>query len=204
MASIQSGHRYIIRNKKSNNSVLDLDNGTKRKVQCWTHHGSPNQQVESDSISLFHLTEKKTLLLLKWDFVQQSDNTWHIKNVAFGKYLAFDGNAQDAQPIIGRDQPYGWHIWESKNDKTAYKYVESFSQCKSRKLTNIVCSRICVPGTSQNLDLTDHGNPANGTLVQLWTQWDGENQFWRVDSGKFFLLDNFLGSDQTYTLTVQV
>src|SRR6266498_4996272 len=61
MTSIQSGHRYIIRNKKSNNSVVDLDSGTKRKIHCWAYHGGTNQQVESLSVSVFCcrcLTEK--------------------------------------------------------------------------------------------------------------------------------------------------
>jgi len=46
------------------------------------------------------------------------------------------------------------------------------------------CTRICVPDTRLNLDLADHGNQADGTIVQLWTRWEGLNQVWVVKEGR--------------------
>jgi len=33
----------------------------------------------------------------------------------------------------------------------------------------------------QNVDLSDHGNPAPGTPVTLWRCWKGENQIWKFE-----------------------
>jgi hypothetical protein len=38
--------------------------------------------------------------------------------------------------------------------------------------------RILVHGTNYSLDLSDYGNSANGTKVQLWGSWAGANQIW--------------------------
>jgi len=41
-------------------------------------------------------------------------------------------------------------------------------------------SRISVLGSQECVDLADHGNAADGTPVQLWTSWGGENQKWEA------------------------
>lgn len=41
-------------------------------------------------------------------------------------------------------------------------------------------SRITALGSQQCIDLANHGSGANGTPVQLWTSWGGENQKWEA------------------------
>jgi hypothetical protein len=50
----------------------------------------------------------------------------------------------------------------------------------SYSLTSIT-NRIYVPGTEYCVDLSDHGNPNNGTIVTLWAAWKGANQAWIFD-----------------------
>jgi hypothetical protein len=39
-----------------------------------------------------------------------------------------------------------------------------------------------VPGTDYCVDLSDHGNPRDGTIVTLWANWKGGNQAWRFET----------------------
>jgi len=96
----------------------------------------------------------------QWDFTRVQDG-WHIRNAQQSTYLSFEGNPGDGQRVICRPEPYVWDIWPDKKDSSAY--------------------RICVPNTEQNLDLADNGNKADGTIVQLWTSWDGEHQAWYAE-----------------------
>ncbi|PPQ69127.1 hypothetical protein CVT26_003575 [Gymnopilus dilepis] len=137
MAQIESNTRYIIRNKKAG-TVIDLSGSDNHSVLGWNRHGGENQQ---------------------WELIQENDGQWEFKNVATGKYLKFDGEAKDGEPLIASDEPYGWDIWPDEQDPSGV--------------------RICVHNTRQVVDLSDHGNPANGTPVTLWWGWQpGENQVW--------------------------
>ena len=33
--------------------------------------------------------------------------------------------------------------------------------------------------TEMDVDLSDHGNPKDGTPITLWGKWEGENQVWK-------------------------
>ncbi|KAI6140110.1 hypothetical protein BKA82DRAFT_4215800 [Pisolithus tinctorius] len=43
-------------------------------------------------------------------------------------------------------------------------------------------ARLFVPGTNQNVNLSDHGNATPGTPVTLWGKWNGNNQLWHIES----------------------
>jgi len=96
----------------------------------------------------------------QWDFTRVDDG-WQIRNAQQGTYLAYGGGVQDGERIICRSEPYSWNIWPDERDKNAY--------------------RICVANTKQNIDLSDNGNRADGTAVQLWSSWEGTNQAWYVE-----------------------
>jgi len=42
-------------------------------------------------------------------------------------------------------------------------------------------SRIFWKGSNNVVDLSDHGNPENGTAVTIWSEWEGQNQLWSFE-----------------------
>ncbi|KAG1760955.1 carbohydrate-binding module family 13 protein [Suillus occidentalis] len=95
-----------------------------------------------------------------WIFQQDGDqNGWYIKSSRTGQYLGIEGNAYDGIPIVAVPSPFKWDIRDS--DVGSAHGI-----------------RILVHGTNYSLDLSDHGNSANGTKVQLWGSWAGANQIW--------------------------
>lgn len=40
---------------------------------------------------------------------------------------------------------------------------------------------ILIRDTNVNVDLSDHGNPADRTPITLWGKWSGKNQVWRLE-----------------------
>ncbi|KAF8151499.1 ricin B-like lectin [Crassisporium funariophilum] len=133
--TIESTHRYIIKNQKGG-TVIDLNGNDNRSIIGFPRHGGPNQQ---------------------WETIRTADG-WHIKNVATGLYLSFEGQAGDGKKLVADQAPFLWHLWPDKKQTDAF--------------------RICVPNTKQNVDLSDHGNPNPGTPVTLWGTWEGLNQVW--------------------------
>ena len=100
----------------------------------------------------------------KWR-LERNGNQWLIQNVGTGKYLGYPGFANDLGDnsiLLGVNNPQEWDIWRDEVISGAY--------------------RIFAHGTSLNVDLTDYGNPANGTPVALWgrTQ-ENINQTWRFE-----------------------
>ncbi|EPS44447.1 hypothetical protein H072_1561 [Dactylellina haptotyla CBS 200.50] len=99
----------------------------------------------------------------KW-VLEEAGDQWRIRNLATGRYLVpaepFE-NINDGTPVIGSDDPFDWDIKEQDDD----------------------VYRIYVPGFDRpiNLDLSDYGNSNDGTRVELWGQWKGENQLWRLE-----------------------
>ncbi|KAG6901563.1 hypothetical protein C0995_010497 [Termitomyces sp. Mi166 len=100
----------------------------------------------------------------KWE-LSQENNQWIFRNVGSGKYLGLsEGEPGNNLPVHGVNDPVPWNIFHDKDDDSVY--------------------RIFVPDTNFNIDLSDHGNPDNGTLVTLWGKWQpGVNQTWRFEQG---------------------
>eukprot|EP00914_Ancora_sagittata_P003803 GHVO01008196.1.p1 GENE.GHVO01008196.1~~GHVO01008196.1.p1 ORF type:complete len:141 (+),score=5.18 GHVO01008196.1:27-449(+) len=96
----------------------------------------------------------------QWRFEQRGDARWVIRSVSSGKSLDFEGEAHDGAPVIATSSEREWDIWPEQSVQDGF--------------------RIFVPGTKQNIDLSDHGNPAPGTPVTLWYTWEGLNQVWLV------------------------
>ncbi|KIK66041.1 carbohydrate-binding module family 13 protein [Collybiopsis luxurians FD-317 M1] len=96
----------------------------------------------------------------KWHLEQVEGEHWTFRNRATGKYLGFEGPPRDGTPLVGVDYPVEWDIYPDNNDRNLH--------------------RVYVPRapTAMNIDLSDHGNPNNGTPVTLWGKWEGKNQTW--------------------------
>jgi hypothetical protein len=58
--------------------------------------------------------------------------------------------------------------------------VGVFALIPSASLTMFLSlgNRIFLANKTLNVDLSDHGNPTPGTPVELWGEWEGENQLW--------------------------
>jgi len=93
----------------------------------------------------------------KWIF--ENNGSWTIKSAGSGQYLAVEGDPnRDGVPIIAASDPFQWDIWPDEKEPDHY--------------------RIFAPGTEKNFDLSDHGNVAPGTIIQLWQKTPGKNQTW--------------------------
>ncbi|KXN92490.1 hypothetical protein AN958_07437 [Leucoagaricus sp. SymC.cos] len=97
----------------------------------------------------------------KWLFERNNDG-WTIRNVATGLYASIDSHSNGAK-VVGRQEPFTWHIWHAENGNN-----QQF--------------RISVPNVKKSLDLSNHGQ---GPDIEIWGQWQGENQLWYLDEGKF-------------------
>ncbi|KAH0580680.1 hypothetical protein H2248_002168 [Termitomyces sp. 'cryptogamus'] len=100
----------------------------------------------------------------RWTLEKFEDtNQWTFRNVYSGKYLGLAelSELRDDIPIQGVDYPVPWDIFEDELDRSTY--------------------RIVVPETSFNVDLSNFGDPNNGTLVAIWGQWEALNQTWRFE-----------------------
>lgn len=98
----------------------------------------------------------------QWE-LQRNDQGWTFKNKATGLYLSYEGEAQNGTVIVGLQQERAWDIWpdEENQDKRVH--------------------RIFVHNTTQNIDLSNHGDPTPGTPVTLWEKTRGKNQTWIFD-----------------------
>ncbi|KAG2003349.1 hypothetical protein CC2G_003958 [Coprinopsis cinerea AmutBmut pab1-1] len=94
-----------------------------------------------------------------WDIEQTDDGHFHIKNAESGGYLAIvDGAPGDGVDAVHWEDPFAWAIWPDENDDSVW--------------------RIGVPDSPFHLDLTNHGDSADGTPIQVWGAWEGRNQCW--------------------------
>ncbi|KAG1884053.1 carbohydrate-binding module family 13 protein [Suillus subluteus] len=85
-----------------------------------------------------------------WIFQQDGDqDEWFIKSSYSGKYLGIEGNPQNGTAVVVVSNPFKWDVKDS--DVKSAKGI-----------------RILVHGTSFSLDLSDYGNSANYTKIQLW------------------------------------
>ena len=55
---------------------------------------------------------------------------------------------------------------------------------KNPRSESCLSFRISVPGTNQDVDLSDHGNPEPGTPIATWGHWEGLNQVWHFERGQ--------------------
>ncbi|KAK7056425.1 hypothetical protein VNI00_002980 [Paramarasmius palmivorus] len=94
----------------------------------------------------------------RWYLEQTEEGHWTLKTEK-GPYLG-RYSEDEGTNVIGTDDPVHWDIWPDRNNGDWF--------------------RIYVPGapSPMNIDLSDHGNPANGTPVTLWGEWEGEHQAW--------------------------
>jgi len=100
----------------------------------------------------------------KWKF-QEQDGEWTIQNRYNGKYLDVDipNVDNDGVRVIAVDNHGNPRKWTVVPDESGDGW------------------RIFYPGTRQNVDLSDNGNPTPGTPVTLWSEWQGQNQVWRLE-----------------------
>ncbi|KAL5636319.1 hypothetical protein ACGC1H_004956 [Rhizoctonia solani] len=99
----------------------------------------------------------------KWLFEPTGNGTYHIKNFTANKYITFPDEPNDGKQVIATDGPREWEVRVGRED-------DDDSEPPS--------IRIFVPGTRQNLDLTNHGDITPGNPVQLWEQTPGKGQAW--------------------------
>ncbi|WP_228566932.1 RICIN domain-containing protein [Nocardia sp. SYP-A9097] len=91
-------------------------------------------------------------------------NRWTLQNVETDKYLRpAEGRISDGCRVVAGKDPFWWHIFSDEDDLSSF--------------------RLYVPdqATAFNVEVADHGNPLNGTPVQLWGKWSGANQRWRIE-----------------------
>jgi len=97
----------------------------------------------------------------KWRVERAEGNGWTFRNVGSGRYLGRN-KTHDGSSLRAVDDPVAWDIRPDEGDSQVF--------------------RIFAYGTIFNVDLSDHGNPENGTPVNLWTKWyPGTNQTWRFE-----------------------
>lgn len=94
----------------------------------------------------------------QWVLSKGSSGGWVFRSVATGKYLDIEGAAGDGTPVIASNCSREWDIWPDEENSNAF--------------------RVFIPGTSFNVDMSDHGNSTPGTPVTLWGKWKGINQTW--------------------------
>ncbi|KAF3138811.1 hypothetical protein TWF703_004352 [Orbilia oligospora] len=104
--------------------------------------------------------------------LNEEDGLWVIINIATGKFLAPEGG-DEGNSVVGADEPFQWDIRNEGDDEGLW--------------------RIFVPHSHLNLDLDSQGEddiPA-GARVQLWGQWAGDNQVWRLEDGMNDLIHHY-------------
>ncbi|CAE6449969.1 unnamed protein product [Rhizoctonia solani] len=101
----------------------------------------------------------------KWEFIPAGNGNYHIKNAVQDKYITFPDEPNDGKQVIATDGPREWEV----------RVGEEGHDDRENERKSI---RIFVPGTNQNLDLTNHGDITPGNPVQLWEQTPGQNQAW--------------------------
>ncbi|KAF9779262.1 carbohydrate-binding module family 13 protein [Thelephora terrestris] len=117
------------------------------------------------SVIGFHLQRSENQ---KWRFDQHQDG-WTIQNLYDGKFL--DVNVPNVEGdgvsivAVSTNNPRKWEVrYDDQFGGWRFFYREQDGQI-----------------SNQNIDLSDHGNPANNTPVTLWGTWPGQNQVWRLE-----------------------
>ncbi|OJA19472.1 hypothetical protein AZE42_04911 [Rhizopogon vesiculosus] len=131
-------------------TVLDLSGADNRSIAGFHAHGGPNQSLRDS----------------QWIFQRDhsNGNNWYIKSASSGQFLGMEGlinNIRDGTRVVAVSSPFRWNVEDSD-------------------IADVRGIRILPHGTGFSLDLSDHGNSAEGTEVQLCGRWAGHNQIWAV------------------------
>ncbi|KAF9648767.1 carbohydrate-binding module family 13 protein [Thelephora ganbajun] len=97
----------------------------------------------------------------KWMIVpnlEDVDGSCWIENVAFKKYLSIERSPENGVKLIASSTKFLWNLRNDEGNSDAWRFF--------------------VPGTEQNADLANHGDPTSGTDVVLWYHTQGQNQVW--------------------------
>lgn len=164
--SFQPGTYYLVNVKHARDSVKSMDDSNVTVNEVISNIG---QQVAAMDLSD---GDKQSIIAFgwhggdnqKWQFEEAGDGNYYIKNVGFGKYLTFPDEPNDGKQVIATDGPRPWEVRVGREGQNQEDSRDSI--------------RIFVPGTSQNLDLTNHGDITPGNPVQLWEQTPGQGQAW--------------------------
>ncbi|KAG1728372.1 carbohydrate-binding module family 13 protein [Suillus paluster] len=101
-----------------------------------------------------------------WIFEQRGhgeDHGWFIKSVGSGQFLGFEGELRDGVQVIATSSPAKWDVRDSD-------------------VPGVQGIRILAHRTNFSVDLSDNGNPTEGTKVELWGSWEAANQIWALVS----------------------
>ncbi|KAF5319736.1 hypothetical protein D9619_008475 [Psilocybe cf. subviscida] len=93
----------------------------------------------------------------QWE-LESVDDGWQFKSVSSGLYWALDGGHQNGVAVVVKDEPVTFHLSDDPQ-------VEG-------------STRISIPDTNKDVDLSDNGNITPGTPIAIYGRWDGQNQLW--------------------------
>ncbi|OAX32521.1 carbohydrate-binding module family 13 protein [Rhizopogon vinicolor AM-OR11-026] len=101
-----------------------------------------------------------------WIFLRDHSggNNWYIKSARSGQFLGMEGhidNIRNGTRVIAVSSPFRWNIEDSG-------------------IAGVRGIRILAHGTDFSVELSDHGNWAEGRKVELCGRWTGPNQIWAV------------------------
>lgn len=163
--SFQPGYYYLINVKHAADIFKSIDN---------LQNAAQNAQEVGQQVAAIDLSggDEQSVIAFgwhggdnqKWKFEDSGNGLYHIQNVKYGKYLTFPDEPNDGKQVIATDGPREWEVRvgrEGENQKDQHESI-----------------RIFVPGTNQNLDLTNHGDITPGNPVQLWARTPGKGQAW--------------------------
>ena len=102
----------------------------------------------------------------QWKFVRQSDGSYMIQNVKYGKYLDVSGGSSKSGTNV--------HIWDKLNNSAQRWFIyENYDGYVLRP----ACSSTCV------LDVYD-ASKKDEANVQIWTYHGGEAQVFKINKIK--------------------
>ena len=152
---------------------------------------------------------------VQWVLEHASDGAWRVKNTTSGLFLglADDGRPENGCRVVASFSPAEWEIMPDQEVGICMRcvcdlsllasYMRLFSTgCGARDADNTKWfggGRLQLKGSNLCLDLSDHGNPQEGTPVQLWEKWDGVNQVWKFDEGACLSSSCVFVADLTHT-----
>ncbi|KAG6832874.1 hypothetical protein H0H93_013450 [Arthromyces matolae] len=121
-------------------------------IHGWEPTGAENQKAD----------KADAMFAIQWELLSNA-NFWTLRNVATGQFLGRgDDEIVDNVPVTAGDNPEIWDIRPDEDDLSVF--------------------RLFVPGTNFVVDLSDFGNPDNGTPIALWgNSQANENQTWRFE-----------------------